>query len=217
MNSEQFNFLVKAGRSSFKIENKNGNELSYLIQTSLARAGAYRVKGQYYLEPINFEQFKNKLNSYQMFEYNNIVHQADQLTLHDDELTQEEINSLIEQMEDMDIQRTNLQTRIGGGQHSRDRLTSVGQQITDFLLREGINDISFELKIKETVRPPVRDTVQPPVRDTVQPIENCSICLEPLTSDILITKCFHRYHKKCIRQMQTRSNNNNCPICRTPL
>ena len=209
MNSEQFNFLVKAGRSSFKIENKNGDELSYNIQTSLARAGAYRVKGQYYLEPINFEQFKIKLNSYQMFDYNNIVDQTNQLTFHDDELSQEEINSLIEQMEDMDIQRHNLQTRIGGGQHSRDRLTTVGQQITDFLLREGINDISFELKLKE----PVRNTVIAPVRE----IENCSICLDPLTTNIHITKCSHHFHKKCFNQMKRQCVNHVCPICRTAL
>ena len=40
--------------------------------------------------------------------------------------------------------------------------------------------------------------------------EECPICFEELTNDILVTECNHSFHKECISFLE----NNACPICR---
>jgi hypothetical protein len=44
---------------------------------------------------------------------------------------------------------------------------------------------------------------------------NCSICLEPMTSHepITVLPCEHRFHSSCIHQA-LRATNNRCPLCR---
>lgn len=44
--------------------------------------------------------------------------------------------------------------------------------------------------------------------------ENCSICLEPLIKNVVVTNCNHKYHKKCLKRLK-KSNLIECPICRT--
>lgn len=46
----------------------------------------------------------------------------------------------------------------------------------------------------------------------------CAICLNELTKNIIITKCKHKYHSDCIKEMRNYCKHKNkdflCPICR---
>jgi len=44
-------------------------------------------------------------------------------------------------------------------------------------------------------------------------MNTCSICLEDLSSNIIVLDCKHQYHIECIKQVK----NNNCPLCRAPI
>jgi len=46
--------------------------------------------------------------------------------------------------------------------------------------------------------------------------DTCSICLEPLKNNIIITKCNHVFHKKCIIRI-INNHHNKCPLCRNRL
>ena len=44
----------------------------------------------------------------------------------------------------------------------------------------------------------------------------CAICLEPMQHNIqplLILRCNHKYHDKCIREWFKAKKSNKCPIC----
>lgn len=43
----------------------------------------------------------------------------------------------------------------------------------------------------------------------------CPICLESDTENVITTRCFHMYHKKCIYSWIKR--NRVCPICRSDI
>jgi hypothetical protein len=54
------------------------------------------------------------------------------------------------------------------------------------------------------------------VKNNIDNNDNCSICFEKLTDDILgVTKCNHIYHHNCIKQWLI--NNKTCPLCRTSI
>lgn len=45
--------------------------------------------------------------------------------------------------------------------------------------------------------------------------ESCSICLEIITeTNVVITKCNHKFHLTCILNHSERSENKSCPVCR---
>jgi hypothetical protein len=46
--------------------------------------------------------------------------------------------------------------------------------------------------------------------------DDCSICLEPLNSNIFTTKCNHIFHNKCIEDLKN-NNHYKCPLCRNNL
>jgi len=46
--------------------------------------------------------------------------------------------------------------------------------------------------------------------------DDCSICLEPLKNNIIITKCNHIFHNKCI-ELMINNRHNKCPLCRRKL
>jgi hypothetical protein len=51
-------------------------------------------------------------------------------------------------------------------------------------------------------------------KNTILTINDCPICLEPLTRDVRIAlPCGHRFHKECIRRSLT-STGGRCPKCR---
>jgi len=48
---------------------------------------------------------------------------------------------------------------------------------------------------------------------------DCPICICPITyNNLLVTKCSHRFHEKClftyIQKCESNNDNNNCPLCR---
>jgi len=45
-------------------------------------------------------------------------------------------------------------------------------------------------------------------------MEECTICLEPLKTDITILRCLHKFHTGCILKYKYRHKQNFCPICR---
>lgn len=47
----------------------------------------------------------------------------------------------------------------------------------------------------------------------MESVDECSICLEELISNIITLSCNHSYHNKCI----LRDNIKNCPLCRHPI
>lgn len=46
---------------------------------------------------------------------------------------------------------------------------------------------------------------------------DCPICLDPLDSDTVVTKCNHLFHNECLKQHINHGVNKNCPMCRSPL
>ena len=43
----------------------------------------------------------------------------------------------------------------------------------------------------------------------------CSICMDIIQSECMVTKCGHKYCEKCI--IQWLENNSSCPYCRAPI
>ena len=46
-------------------------------------------------------------------------------------------------------------------------------------------------------------------------MSECSICLEEMNSDMLTTRCLHKFHKTCLDQSIRFSVN--CPLCRSDI
>lgn len=44
--------------------------------------------------------------------------------------------------------------------------------------------------------------------------KNCSICLDVITTNIVITNCCHFFHQDCLSRNED-SGRNTCPICRS--
>lgn len=44
---------------------------------------------------------------------------------------------------------------------------------------------------------------------------DCSICMEKISKDFILTKCNHYFHKVCLEQWEARSIQ--CPYCRSSL
>ena len=52
-------------------------------------------------------------------------------------------------------------------------------------------------------------------KNTVLTINNCPVCLEPMTNDVrIVLPCGHRYHDDCIRRALTTTRGR-CPKCKT--
>ena len=47
-------------------------------------------------------------------------------------------------------------------------------------------------------------------------MEECSICLESMETDIILLKCLHHFHTKCITDHIFKHKKHLCPICRCP-
>lgn len=50
--------------------------------------------------------------------------------------------------------------------------------------------------------------------DEIGEEEICSICLNPLDNDLCITKCYHTFHRKCIKKYFKSILSFKCPLCR---
>lgn len=45
----------------------------------------------------------------------------------------------------------------------------------------------------------------------------CTICMEDIETDDFVTKCHHRFHKKCLNKWISLYSNKECPNCRKEL
>ena len=74
--------------------------------------------------------------------------------------------------------------------------------------------LSATRRIQSRVRGKQTRKVINRVKNTMLSVNECSICFEPLTTDVRIAlPCGHRFHKDCIEQSLT-STRGKCPNCR---
>ena len=54
---------------------------------------------------------------------------------------------------------------------------------------------------------------------SIAALEQCSICVEDMDSNIVTTQCGHKFHRWCLIEWQNsgQPQSNTCPICRQPL
>ena len=80
--------------------------------------------------------------------------------------------------------------------------------------RKQVNKLRASRKIQSRVRGKQTRKVINREKNTVLTINDCPICLEPLTRDVRIAlPCGHRFHEECIRRSLT-STRGTCPKCR---
>jgi hypothetical protein len=81
--------------------------------------------------------------------------------------------------------------------------------------RKQVTKLKASRKIQSRVRGKQTRKVINREKNTSTTINDCSICFEPLTTDVRIAlPCGHRFHKDCIRRSLT-STGGRCPNCRT--
>ena len=99
---------------------------------------------------------------------------------------------------------------------SRERSAAkkIQKRIRGTQTRKQVNKLRASRKIQSTVRGKQTRKVINREKNTVLTINDCPICLEPLTTDVRIAlPCGHRFHKDCIRRSLT-STGGRCPKCR---
>ena len=81
--------------------------------------------------------------------------------------------------------------------------------------RKQVTKLKASRKIQSRVRGKQTRKVINREKNTILTINDCPICLEPLTTDVRIAlPCGHRFHKDCIIQSLTTTGGR-CPKCRT--
>jgi hypothetical protein len=80
--------------------------------------------------------------------------------------------------------------------------------------RKQVTKLRASRKIQSRVRGKQTRKVINREKNTVLTINDCPICLEPLTTDVRIAlPCGHRFHEECIKRSLT-STGGRCPKCR---
>jgi hypothetical protein len=91
----------------------------------------------------------------------------------------------------------------------------IQKRIRGTQTRKQVNKLRASRKIQSRVRGKQTRKVINREKNTVLTINECPICLEPLTTDVRIAlPCGHRFHEECIRRSLT-STSGKCPKCRT--
>ena len=91
----------------------------------------------------------------------------------------------------------------------------IQKRIRGTQTRKQVNKLRASRKIQTNYRGFKTRKVINREKNTVLTINDCPICLEPLTRDVRIAlPCGHRFHVECIRRSLT-STRGTCPKCRT--
>jgi hypothetical protein len=86
------------------------------------------------------------------------------------------------------------------------RLPSIAPGQPDNFL-QGSPDLGFNRAVFQSQAPP------PPPASAVEE-DDCSICMTPLTNNVVLTTCGHKFHSACVTTWL--NSHNTCPMCRTP-
>ena len=90
----------------------------------------------------------------------------------------------------------------------------IQKRIRGTQTRKQVNKLRASRKIQSRVRGKQTRKVINREKNTVLTINDCPICLEPLTTDVRIAlPCGHRFHEECIRRSLTGTGGR-CPKCR---
>ena len=90
----------------------------------------------------------------------------------------------------------------------------IQKRIRGTQTRKQVNKLRASRKIQTNYRGFKTRKVINREKNTVLTINDCPICLEPLTTDVRIAlPCGHRFHEECIRRSLT-STGGRCPKCR---
>ena len=90
----------------------------------------------------------------------------------------------------------------------------IQKRIRGTQTRKQVNKLRASRKIQTNYRGFKTRKVINREKNTVLTINDCPICLEPLTRDVRIAlPCGHRFHEECIRRSLT-STGGRCPKCR---
>jgi hypothetical protein len=91
----------------------------------------------------------------------------------------------------------------------------IQKRFRDIQTRKQVTKLKASRKIQSRVRGKQTRKIINREKNTLLTINDCSICFEPLTTDVRIAlPCGHRFHKECIRRSLT-STGGRCPNCRT--
>jgi len=91
----------------------------------------------------------------------------------------------------------------------------IQKRIRGTQTRKQVNKLRASRKIQSRVRGKQTRKVINREKNTSTIVNECPICLEPLTRDVRIAlPCGHRFHEECIRRSLT-STGGRCPKCRS--
>ena len=95
-----------------------------------------------------------------------------------------------------------------------------GRKIAKILRKErsAATRIQTRVRGKQTRKKlsPKTEVILERIKTNIELSKQCPICSEPLTQDIRVLRCGHRFHNECIENA-LRAGYNNCPLCRTPI
>ena len=95
-----------------------------------------------------------------------------------------------------------------------------GRKIAKILRKErsAATRIQTRVRGKQTRKKlsPKTDIILERIKRNIELSNQCPICSEPLTQDVNVLRCGHRFHNECIENA-LRAGYNNCPLCRTPI
>ena len=95
-----------------------------------------------------------------------------------------------------------------------------GRKIAKILRKErsAATRIQTRVRGKQTRKKlsPKTEVILERIKTNIELSKQCPICSEPLTQDIRVLRCGHRFHNECIENA-LRAGYNSCPLCRTPI
>ena len=98
------------------------------------------------------------------------------------------------------------------GKHDRTRAKILRKE------RSAATRIQTRVRGKQTRKKlsPKTEIILERIKTNIEVSKQCPICSEPLTQDIRVLRCGHRFHNECIENA-IHAGYNNCPLCRTPM